>query len=280
MFEMTFSDGKRRGMAFDGRNAHPVYVTPHGSAITRKDWDRMKRLAYDDNELSPSGERDGAATQDHLAKLRAAIKKLALKSGKDDGEYQEMLDNVLEPHGGQSRSDGAAATDRHRRARDADPLDGHGVPGDDADEVAEKVREILASMGWDDEKIEATLAKHREEAMTDSRPEPGTRGGRGGRFSDAHKDAPTGRYPGISSVLDNDAFEAEFPESKHTTRDVYGAPASEQYDPVRWLGERAAERLPGGGVSPRMPAGDAAIRATDADLAREYPGIENVVAIP
>lgn len=48
MFEMTFPDGIKRGMAFDGPTHSKVYMTKNGSAIVRKDWKKLKRLAADD----------------------------------------------------------------------------------------------------------------------------------------------------------------------------------------------------------------------------------------
>jgi hypothetical protein len=47
MFEMTFSDGKTRGMAHDGPTHPKIFVTRNGSHITAKDWAKMKRLALD-----------------------------------------------------------------------------------------------------------------------------------------------------------------------------------------------------------------------------------------
>jgi hypothetical protein len=53
MFEMTFSDGIKRGMAFDSA-AHPqIYITPAGSHITQKDWAKMKRRLALDKAIKP-----------------------------------------------------------------------------------------------------------------------------------------------------------------------------------------------------------------------------------
>jgi hypothetical protein len=48
MFDMVFSDGIKRGMAFDGHVKNGAYVTRGGSMISRQDWSRLKQLAADD----------------------------------------------------------------------------------------------------------------------------------------------------------------------------------------------------------------------------------------
>jgi hypothetical protein len=230
MFEMTFGDGRRRGMAFDGHDAHGVFMTKGGSMITKRDWPKMKRtLTFDDNELSSSGERDGAGTQDWLAKLRGNIKKLALKAGLNDGEYQKLLDKVVEQYAGPRPADGAGATD------------------DDDDDLAD-FRKHLAAKGLNTDDIEEACKiarRDREGAVADSRPENALHGGFGGRFSDAVKDAPSGRYPGIANVLDDDLdLSADYgPGFRTTTRDYYGT----RPEPPRL-----------GGSSRAMQAGDAA----------------------
>jgi hypothetical protein len=251
MFEMVFPDGKRRGMAFDGHD-HGVFMTKGGSMITKKDWPKMKRtLAYNDNELSGSGERDGAGTQEDLAKLRATIKALARKSGKDDGEYQKMLDNVLGHHG---QSDGAAATDG--------PLSRHKVPGgdeDDEDDEFAEFRKLLRGKGLDDESVERAVghARRDREEAEDVLPHNAL----GGRLH--------GRTGSGSIRPDSDAqLEKQYPGISRTSMDPYGAPRSDEnpYDPTRRLGERLAERLPSGGSGRRL-SNDAGL-AADEDIER------------
>jgi hypothetical protein len=262
MFEMTFGDGKRRGMAFDSPSHAKggVFVTRHGSHIVGKDWDKMKRsLTFDDNERTSSAERDVSGTQESLAKLRSGIKPLALRAGMHDGEYQRMLDDIL----GSQPADGAAATDR-KRARDKGPLDGHGVPGDEDDdesELDEKIRQYLRGKGLADDDIEKAIElarKDREEAR-DSRPENAIHGGCGGRLSHATKDDVESEYGG-GHLLDLPDYTPN--------PDRFGS----GYDPLK--GRDPARSLPGGGISRRL-SNDAVI-ASDADLAKEYPGIENV----
>ena len=48
MFDVTFPDGIRRGMAFDSPTHPKVFVTKNGSTISKKDWKRLKLLAADD----------------------------------------------------------------------------------------------------------------------------------------------------------------------------------------------------------------------------------------
>jgi hypothetical protein len=145
---------------------------------------------------------------------------------------------------------GKGATDKSKnRARDAEEPD------------FEAFASLLRRKGLSEEDIEAAHALVQGGEATDRLPVPGPEG-RGGHLSGRSKDD------------DEAAFEREYPESRNTTRDIYGAPRGD-FDPVREAGERAAARLPGGGISRRLPAGDVAL-ADDETMAREYPGIENV----
>jgi hypothetical protein len=246
MFEMTFSDGKRRGMAFDGHDAHGVFMTRGGSMITKRDWPKVKRtLAVDDNELTPSGERDGAGTQDRLAQLRSIVKRLALETGMDDAEYQRLLDKVTEHYADGAGTDkGKGARDKVRPARD-----------DDDDDLAD-FRKHLAAKGLSAAEIEEACEHARRDYDRDNEAEDviphNALGGRlhgrtGSGTTRPDSDAELERqYPGIGNVLD----------------DVYGT----QPEPPRYSG----------GGSRRVYAGDTAVVATDEELALEYPGIENV----
>ena len=241
-----------------GRNAAKLYLNSKGQLFDRhgNNWGRSsiatmaqdaalkprRKLAYDDNETSPSAKRDAPRGQEDLARLRAAIKELALATGHDDGDYQKMLDNVL----GRRRADGGAnATDE-----DADA---------DAD-VEEQVREYLASKGLADDDVEEAIQKVRADrkAARDSRPQPATRGGFGGRFSGATKDV-----------------DLDYPNNFVDMPDYSPDPNrfAPHYDPLKM--RDLAARLPGGGVSRRL-SNDAAIEATDEQMETAYPGFLNV----
>lgn len=260
----NFEIGGGRGMAFDSPShaRNGVFMTPNGSMITRKDWGQMKRkIAYD--EASGPKKPFNPLASKARSDVDSAVQELCSSLGLEPGDVAGAIDDILSEAERKSvqeyaqslggpQGEGAGSLD--------EDLEGKGEIDDDA--VTERVREILAGMRWDDEKIEAALAKRREEAVTDSRPEPGTRGGRGGRFSGASKSSDDhGRYPGVSNVLD----EADFGV---TTADPYGEPLSarreREADEVRREGERIGARLPSRGVSRRL-TGDAAL-CFDAEL--------------
>jgi hypothetical protein len=53
MFDITFPDGVRRGMGFDGHAKYPVVATRNGSTISERDWSRLSakakaKLVFDD----------------------------------------------------------------------------------------------------------------------------------------------------------------------------------------------------------------------------------------
>jgi hypothetical protein len=53
MFDVTFPDGVRRGMGFDGHVKYPVVATRNGSTISERDWSRLSakakaKLVFDD----------------------------------------------------------------------------------------------------------------------------------------------------------------------------------------------------------------------------------------
>jgi hypothetical protein len=56
MFDMVFSDGIKRGMAFDGypyHRANGVFMTRGGSMISKRDWKKLKKRLARDEELGP-----------------------------------------------------------------------------------------------------------------------------------------------------------------------------------------------------------------------------------
>jgi hypothetical protein len=286
MFEMTFPDGKTRGMAFDSLShaRHGVYVTPHGSAIVRKDWDKMKRkLVYDvaspmstgpkrpHNPLASSarGELDSA--------ISAICEALALPHEEIAGQIGDIIDEAervqiqeyarsLGAGGGKGGSPGKGALDwRRQRARDGDDDD------DDADGLGE-FRKYLRGRGLNNEAVEAAVAiakRDREVPTVDRLPVPGPEG-RGGYRSGRSKhdddvDLTSEYGPGFAATVRDNVGERD-PNR--------GEPG---YDPAVYrAGLAAAAELPGGGVSRRL-SNDTALSATDADLAKDYPGIENVI---
>jgi hypothetical protein len=188
------------------------------------------------------------------------LKQLCEASGWPHDEVVDAVDDILEQHENEQLQ--ALAAQAGVAGKGAGALD-----DDDTDDPDEKLRRLLSSKGLDDADVERAIEwahRDRKEAA-DRIPKNGLHG-TGGH---------TSRGPSGSS-RDNEAdFEREFPDAAYTTRDVYGAPASEQSDPVRRLGERAAERLPGGGTSRRLAAGDMAFDE-EQQIEREYgrgPGI-------
>lgn len=143
MFEMTYStaDGRRvrGGMAFDGHARNGVYVTPNGSAITRKDWSKMKRALTFDELASPNispgekspGEKKSAPNWDAQAKmadLRTALHRYCGAAGVRDpergGGEASPGEAPSKPRGG-----GQARRRRAGEARD-DGGGGHDSAGD------------------------------------------------------------------------------------------------------------------------------------------------------
>jgi hypothetical protein len=257
-----------------GRNDAQLYLTKGGTLVDRhgRSWgaSQMRQMALDTALGAPPGTGTSTrnlgpsdwAANNARHKLGDALEEACSAHGLSDDQHQELRDLVAQRLHGTAQSGGAAATDRGAGARDED------------DEIDERVRQYLKGHGLDDDDVEKAIAmarKDREEAR-DSRPENAVHGGMGGYTSGVSKDA-------------EEAFEKEYPDSANTRRDVYGAPASENFDPdvgrpgyspkVYRAGLHAAEALSGGGVSRRL-SNDAAM--SDADLAKEYPGIENVTA--
>jgi hypothetical protein len=255
-----------------GTNNAGLFLTRAGRLVDRRgnDWgaSSIRRMANDSALGAPPG--TGTSTRkwgpgdwakNHTRHaLGDALEAACEEHGLSDDQHQELRDLVEQRlHGGAQEAD-MGATDRNK---------GKGARDDD-DGLAE-FRKQLASKGLNADEIEEACGLARRDAEAKDRlPVNALEGGRGGYTSGVSKDA-------------EEDFEREFPDSANTTRDPYGAPHSENFDPnvgkpgynprVYAAGLRAAEALSGSGVSRRL-SNDAAM--SDADLAMEYPGIENV----
>jgi hypothetical protein len=229
-----------------------------------------RKLAYD-VDLSATNVGTGEPKKPHnplatqaRGKLDSAVKAVCDAMGLEHEKLAGQIHDILDEHereqvqahaqslgAGGGRSAGAGALD-----------------DTDEDEVEERVREFLRGKGLADDDIEEAIEKVRRdrEAAKDRLPVPGPEG-RGGHLS--------GR-----SKHDVD-FDAEYPNNlidmpDYTPDPNRGLPGVG--DPIRERGSQIAGRMAGGGVSRRLAAGDASLRASDEELAREYPGIENVTA--
>jgi hypothetical protein len=238
-----------------------LYLTKAGTLVDRhgRRWGRSQIVKLAMDAALPGSEQSAAMTE-----LRSALHRACNAAGLTTEQHQEIYDLIHEHLSGQAEEDrGAGATDRRGRARDAGPLDRHRVPGDeDGDDGFEKFREYLRGQNLDHEAIEAAVAiakRDHEIPTTDRLPDNARHGGMGGRLS------------GRSNDDDFDYGETEADPAPYTgLRPTELRPATEPFwnsgkDPVR--------NLPGGGTSRRL-SNDRAL-ATDADLTREYPGIEH-----
>jgi Pex14 N-terminal domain len=257
-----------------GSNNAGLYLTKAGHLVDRhgRSWGRssMKKMAQDaamPDTSRPTKPQNPQATTARVD-IGSALQKFCAAHGLDPEKVRAEVDDLLNEHerraiqsyaqslgsgtGGVGK--GARDDDRGAAACDRD--------GDDDASVEQRVREFLASKGLDDEEVEEALKRvraDREEAR-DSRPQPATRGGFGGRFSGATKDDVESEYGG-GHLLDLPDYSPD--------PDRFGS----GYDPLKR--RDPARNLPGGGISRRL-SNDAAL-ASDADLAKEYPGIENVI---
>jgi hypothetical protein len=235
-----------------GRNNARLFLNSRGQLLDRygRHWggSQIRKMAFD--ALPPdfaaggkSAEETDWGKQDRHDEARSDLRRFCSKHGLDVGQQKELSELFGRHLDRLPREAGAGTTDN------AGPLSRHGVPGDsdDDDEVVEKVREYLSGHGLDDESIETALEKvKRDRAEAKDRlPVNALHGGMHGYRSGRSKDAEVD-------------LSKEFPGSEYTTRDVYGAPTSEQYDPVRVQGERIGASMPGGGVTRRGYAGDMA----------------------
>jgi GNAT superfamily N-acetyltransferase len=258
-----------------GRNNARLYLDSKGHLLDRygRHWggSQIRKMAFD--ALPPdlgTGEKPKKPMNWHASAARndlnAALKKLCDVMGWEHEDAAGQVDDILAEHerkqvqehaaalgvgGGKGAGKGALDKAKGAAARDDD---------DEEDEIDERVRKLLRGKGLADDDVEKAIElarKDREEAR-DSRPQPATRGGFGGRFSGATKDVES-EYGG-GHLLDLPDYTPD--------PDRFGS----GYDPLK--GRDPARNLPGRGIS-RTLSNDAAI-ASDAEFAREYPGIENV----
>jgi hypothetical protein len=265
MFEMTYrtADGRltRGGMAFDSpSHAHAgVYVTRRGSAIVKGDWDKMRKLVFD--EISATSAQPGEAkkwSSADWAKSHArhavtdAIAKACHQHNIDDETHAALRDLVNQHFSGEQDDE-----DKGKGAIDLDP----------DDEIDEQVRRYLKGK-VDAKTLEQAieiarrdriaLRDREEESAKDRLPVNALEGGFGGHLSGVSKDA-------------EESFEREYPDSAYTKRDTYGVldptrnlPAHVPTDPLKVQAEKAASRTAGGGIGRRYlpqtpPAGDAGL---------------------
>jgi hypothetical protein len=244
-------------------NRAQLYLNARGELVDRSGafWGKsqIKKMALDAALPGTEWNERSDAVHPRLAQLMAELKSLVEKGDLESGLHKKLVETLSRHVGELGRADGAGTTDN------ANPLDRHGVPGDEG-ELDAKVREYLRGHGLDDESVERAIeiAKKDRAEAADRIPKSGLYG-TGGHTSRGPSGSSRDRY-------DEADFRRDYPESV-TSPDVYGEPVSERLmrhaDPAREADERAAARLPGRGVSRRMPAGDASL-ATDAEMAREY----------
>jgi hypothetical protein len=235
-----------------GTNNAKLFLNSRGELLDRRGnyWGRSQiaRMAQDqalDPPVAFGAERkwtpnDWQASHTRKA-LEAALQEATEAHGLDNDQHRELLDLIHRHLKGEAQEGrGMGATDRNK---------GKGAL-DDAT-VEERVREILEAKGLDEETITEAIERVRADraAAKDRRPENAIHSGMGGHISGVSKDAER-------------SFEEEYPDSRNTTRDVYGEPHSESFDPnvgkpgynprVYAAGLRAAEALSGSGVSRRL----------------------------
>ena len=281
-FETTYRtvDGRvvKGGLAFDlPRHAkHGVLVTRGGSQISREDWPKMKRTLTFDELASPNMSSGPKKPFNPLATsarsdLHSAVKRFCDALGLEHEKVGGAVSDILEQHE-------AEAAQAHAQSFGAGTGKGAGASAlDDDDEVDldeldQKVKQYLEGHGLDPVSVKQALEimrRDRAAAAVSDDELPNNRFGNG---------------PPIKRRLETDAeLETDYPGSAAVMYDPMGSqPSNMSPDPVKRLSERAVARIAGGGVGRRLQtppgAGDAALRASDADLAKEYPGIENVVA--
>jgi hypothetical protein len=118
MFEMMFSDGISRGMAHDAADHPRVCITKNGSALTARDWAKLKpstrrRLVGDDlpeSVRAPTSD-EGDGLDDFRQHLRS--------SGLDESSIEEACEMVRRERGEQAEPE----------ARDRLPVSGPGGLG-------------------------------------------------------------------------------------------------------------------------------------------------------
>jgi hypothetical protein len=240
-------------------NRAQLYLNKRGELMDRNGafWGRsqIKKMAMDAALGAPpdTGERewgpqDWAVNHTRHA-LGDAIEEACTAHGLDDEQHKALRDLVEQHLFGTAENKGMGAVDKSK---------GKGAIDED-DEIDRKVREYLKGHGLDDESVERAIAiarKDREAAATDRLPVPATRGGMGGYRSGVSKDD----------------FDVEYPNNLIDMPDYSPDPDrfSSGYDPLKM--RDPAARLPGGGTSRRLPAGDAALDdgAIERQLEEDY----------
>jgi hypothetical protein len=274
-----------------GTNNAGLFLTRAGHLVDRwgNNWGRSSmRMAHDAALASPMSAGPKRPQNPLAAGARgdvdSSLKRLCDALGLEHEEVAGQVDDILDEAErvqareyaaslGAGAGEGAAATDKGKGAIDLDP----------DDEIDEQIRRYLKGK-VDERSLEQAveiarrdrIALRDREAVTDSRPENAINGGFGGHLSGVSKDA-------------EESFEREYPGSAYTRRDTYGVldparnlPPHVPTDPAKVQAEKAASRTAGGGIGRRYlsqtpPVGDAAL-ASDEQLAKEYPGFENVIA--
>jgi hypothetical protein len=260
-----------------GTNNAGLYLTRAGHLVDKhgNHWGRSSmKMALDAALASPMSTGPKKPQNPIAAQARGSLhselKKLCDAMGLEHGELRDQITDLIDEAERKSLQEYVASLGGPE-GKGKGALDDDDDEDDEIDEIDERVRKLLRGKGLADDDVEKAIElarKDRAEAK-DRLPANAIHGGMGGHLS------------GVSKHGDDLDLTSEYgPGIQNTTRDVYGAARSDEnpYDPVRRLGERAAERLPGGGVSRRL-TGDVVL-ATDEDIEqqieREYgrgPGI-------
>jgi hypothetical protein len=256
MFEMTFGDGRRRGMAFDGHDAHGVFMTKGGSMITKRDWPKMKRTLTFDELVSPTGAAGAGEKDEHERKaseMRAAMQELMDGFDLHDevaGAISALLDKYFPA---ENRRAAGPNSVRGKGARDG-PLSRHRAPGGDEDDDFAGFRKLLRGKGLDDQSVERAVgyARRDREEAEDRIPKNGLYG--------------TGGHTSRGPSGNSRDYDLDLPDTTLGMGNYEPDPnrLSPTYDPSK--GRDPAARLPGGGTSRRLSAGDAAL---DEDIERQ-----------
>jgi hypothetical protein len=248
-----------------GTNFQGLHLNSAGELFDRsgRRWGRSQivRMALD-AALPEAGRTQRSTAEWAQSHARTALYKTLDEACREhelsDDQSKELRELIDKHLSGEAHNEGAGAIDRDR---------GKGAI-DDETELDDKIREYLSGHGLAAADVERAIeiARRDREAARDSRPQPATRGGFGGRFSGATKDDVESEYGG-GHLLD-------LPDYKPDPN--RGLPG---YDPnVYRASERAVSKMAGGGTGRRLntpahtPTGDAAL-AFDAELTEL---IENV----
>jgi hypothetical protein len=244
-----------------GSNHAGLFLNAKGQLFDRhgRSWGRSQIMALD-AALATTPESGEARTtrstaewaQSHAkAALYEALSEAAREHELDDQAHaalRDLIDQHLSGEAQEAKGMGAVDRDRGKGAID--------------DEIDAKVREYLKGHGLDDESVERAIAlarKDREAAAKDRLPVNALEDGMGGYRSGVGKH--------------DVSVDVDYPNNLIDMPDYSPDPDrfSSGYDPLK--GRDPARNLPGGGVSRRL-SNDAAM--DDEELARLYPGIENV----